>query len=106
MRELFIYYRVDPAQALLLTEAVAEWHARLRVDYPGLTARLLRRADGPPGALQTWMETYAMDAGLGPDGIDDALAQRIAVDAAALLAGQIAGDRHVEVFHVPARVCR
>ena len=102
MRELFIYYRVDPAHAPTLREAITGWQARLRTDHPGLIARLLVRADETPGGMETWMETYAMGAPAGALGIDDALAARIAREAGALCEGRIAGGRHVEAFRACA----
>jgi hypothetical protein len=98
MQELFIYYRVDPAHAPALREAIQGWQADLQADHPGLIARLLVRADETPQGMGTWMETYAMDARTSARGIDEALAARIAREAGALCAGRIAGDRHVEAF--------
>lgn len=101
MRELFIYYAVDPAQAGALREALAAWHRALRAEHPGLIARVLVRSDAP-GARQTWMETYSTRPELLPDGIDAALQARIEADARARLLPLIAGDRHVEVFRACA----
>ena len=98
MRELFIYYRVDPAHARTLREAVTGWQARLRADHPGLIARLLVRADETPQGMETWMETYATAAADAAAGIDDRLAARIAREGGQLCTGRIVGDRHVEAF--------
>lgn len=97
MQELFIYYRVDPAHARTLREAVTGWQARLRAAHPGLTARLLVRADETPEGMETWMETYATAASAAA-GIDDRLAARITREGGQLCAGRIVGDRHVESF--------
>jgi hypothetical protein len=102
MRELFIYYRVDPAHACALREAIHRWQATLSAECPGLIARLLVRADETPHGMETWMETYAMDARTSAQGIDDALAARIAREAGALCRGRTAGDRHVEAFRACA----
>ncbi len=101
MRELFIYYAVDPAQAGALREALAAWHRALGAAHPGLVARVLVR-DDDAGPLQTWMETYSTRPELLPAGIDDALQARIEAGARAHLLPFIAGDRHVEVFRACA----
>ena len=44
MRELFVYYRVDAANAAAARRAVLAMHDRLRGVHPGLEARLLVRA--------------------------------------------------------------
>jgi hypothetical protein len=102
MRELFIYYRVDSVHAVALRQAIHGWQAGLRAECPGLIARLLVRADETPQGMETWMETYAMDAGTSAHGIDDALAARIAREAGALCGGRIAGARHLEAFRACA----
>ena len=56
MRELFVYYRVEVANADAARRAVVAMHERLRRAHPGLVARLLSRA-GEGSAAQTWMET-------------------------------------------------
>lgn len=91
MNELFIYYRARPERAPAVQAAVAQLHARLRAQHPALVARLLQRP-GEDKGLQTWMETYASDAGIGSD-----LQAQIEEQAHALLP-LIEGPRHVEVF--------
>jgi hypothetical protein len=91
MRELFIYYRIPTAAAGTALDAALALQARLRQRHPALTARLLRRPD-EANDLQTWMETYALPAGISP-----ALEAEIA-DEARVLAAFIAGPRHTEVF--------
>ncbi len=96
MREVFIYYRVEPAQADALREAVSRWQAHWCLAHPGLIARLLVRDDGA-GDLQTWMETYSTDPRRLPLGVDPDLQAAIERDAATL-APMISGARHSEAF--------
>jgi len=96
MRELYVYYRV-PAAAVARTEReVRALQADLRSAHPGLRARWLRRPV-EPDVTETWMEIYAVDPAIAPDGIDADLEQAIASTAACRLTG-IDGPRHVEVF--------
>ena len=92
-RQLFIYYRVAPDRASEVKAAALALQRRLRAEHAGLVAALLER----PGTVQrpdtTLMETYAVDAAVSPHGVDDALASRIEMLAAAL-----GVERHVEVF--------
>ncbi len=93
--ELFIYYRVREADAAAALAAVREMQARLRIEFPSLQARVLRRPDSenaPDNRLQTWMETYAIDAGMM-----DTLREHIAAQALALRP-LIDGERHTETF--------
>ena len=96
MRELFVYYRVATADAAAAQAQVQALHAQLRGIDPGLDARLLRRPDEADGQ-QTWMETYALDAGEGPAGVGPELQAEIEARAGRLLT-LIDGPRHVEVF--------
>jgi hypothetical protein len=103
MRELFVYYQVDPAQAGPLKTAVQAMQQALRAAHPNLQARLLQRP-GPvtPGPSDpagvaprlTWMETYACPVGPGLD----ASLQAAIEEAAKALAPWLAGPRHTEVF--------
>ena len=96
MRELYIYYRV-PAHAVRQSEhEVRALQAELRSAHPGLQARWLRRP-AEPDAPQTWMEIYAVDPRVAPNGVDAELEQAIAASAAYRLSA-IDGPRHVEVF--------
>jgi hypothetical protein len=98
MRELFVYYRVPRACVASAQAAVRAAQAALRVEHPGLVARLLRRDDdaaADPALPETWMETYAWPA--SPQGIDEKLQAAIEAGAAPLLA-LIDGMRHVEAF--------
>jgi hypothetical protein len=95
MRELFVYYRVRPADAPAALAAVRQLHAQLRHAYPGLRARLLHRPDDDKD-LQTWMETYQTDP--TRDGMAADLQADIEARAHALLAPLLQGPRHTEVF--------
>jgi len=96
VRELFIYYRAEPAAAPALQAAVQAWEAQLRLSHPGLLARLLRRPE-PDDGWHTWMETYAMPA--SADGLTPALQDEIEQSARSVLAPWTTSARHVEVFH-------
>lgn len=90
-REIYVYYRVAPSDAAVAAGKVRAMQAGLCASHPGLQARLLRRPV-TAGDLQTWMEVYAMDGGIG-----EALQREIEAAASALL-DAIQGPRHVEVF--------
>jgi hypothetical protein len=96
-RRLFIYYRLDPRHLAAASEAVAGVQQALRTQHPGLIAELLiAPAAGP---ARTLMETYAMEAAIRADGIDDALQAAIVDGTSAALATWVApADRHLEVF--------
>ena len=90
-REIYVYYRVGAADADALADRVRALQAGLCERHPGLQARLLRRPVAE-GAVQTWMEVYAIAGGVGEE------LQR-AIDAAAEpLSSAMQGPRHVEVF--------
>jgi hypothetical protein len=97
MRELFIYYRVHLQAVPAAKAAVVAMQARLRQRHPGLTARLLCRADPDATPAQTWMETYAIDPMTQPAGITAALQAEIDAEAD-VLAAWIDGVRHTEAF--------
>jgi ABC-type nitrate/sulfonate/bicarbonate transport system substrate-binding protein len=99
VRELFIYYRVHPAQAAAALDAVQQMQLDLMRRHPGLTARLLRREpevkpEATADALQTWMETYSLES--NPEGVTPALQADVAALGGAL--DMIQGPRRVEVF--------
>ena len=92
-RELYVYYRVatrDLAAALRIVERA---HDDLRLQYPGLFARVLRRADDSAGHSVTLMETYRAD-----DGIDDTLQRRLEETVSPALTPLLIGTRHTEAF--------
>jgi hypothetical protein len=86
-RQLFIYWKLEPAALPAALAAVRQAQASLCAAWPGLEARVYQRCDPAPQA--TVMETYA-----APGGIDAAGERRIA----AALAGIAPGVRHVEAF--------
>lgn len=99
MRELFIYYRLQPSDAEVARGLVLAFQAQLRRQYPPLIARLLRRPSvaGQADAPQTWMETYSTDPMRAPEGITAEL--QAAIEArATVLQPLLAGPRHTEVF--------
>ena len=96
MPELFIYYRLDAADAPAVQRAVAVFQASLRARYPWLRARLLFRPN-PTDGQETWMETYTADPAMNSTGITPGLAAEIEL-AAAVLARGLRGARHTEVF--------
>ena len=99
MRELFVYYRVRPADARAARAAVLAFHAGLMQRHPTLKARLLRRPESVQPE-QTWMETYATDAPAGSAGITASMQADIETSAQEALALFIQGARHTEVFEV------
>lgn len=96
MRELFIYYRSQPAHAAAVQARVLEFQAALCRAHPGLVARLLRRPEERNGLL-TWMETYAIEPMVTSCRLDDDLQRQIERHATCLQ-GLIDGERHTEVF--------
>jgi hypothetical protein len=86
-RQLFIYWRVEPAALPAALMAVHAAQAGLRAEWTGLLAQVYQRCDLAPQA--TVMETYS-----APGGIDAAGEQRIEL----ALAGIAPGTRHVEAF--------
>jgi hypothetical protein len=93
-RELYVYYRVAPAQWRAAADAVSTWQRELGRARPGLIARVLRRPDVRDDAV-TLMETYAFEAGAGA--IDDALQSAFERGAPALRRWLI-GERRIEPF--------
>ena len=94
MRELFVWYQVEPRQSAEAANRVHAMHAELALAWPGLQSRLLTRRGAGEGPA-TWMETYSLPS--SRTGIDEDLQADIERRAAAL-AGFIAGSRHAEVF--------
>jgi len=93
--ELYVYYRVAPADWRAAVQAVRELQRRLCAEHPGLIARVLRRPGASADAV-TLMEIYAFDDGRRA-GVDAALRSRID-EAARPLAPWLAGPRQTEVF--------
>lgn len=92
-RQLFIYWRVAPADLDVALQALRDWQVTLTAEHPTLRCRLYQRHDGSRDTA-TVMEGYA-DA---PPGIDDALRQHIEHAGNAVLQRWLRGPRHVEVF--------
>jgi hypothetical protein len=100
LRELYVYYRVPVHAAEALRRAVSEMQDRLRCEFPGLQARLLRRTD-QAGVWDTWMETYAMPSAADTGGVSDAL--RVTIEQQAADWRHLCdGPRHTEVFDASA----
>ncbi len=97
MRELFIYYRVHLQAVPAAKAAVVAMQTRLRQRHPGLSARLLCRAEPDAAPTQTWMETYAIDPMTDPAGITVELQAEIDTEAREL-AAWVDGPRHTEAF--------
>ena len=89
---LYIYYRVRPADAPQLIAAVRNLQAQWRSELPGLACTLSQRVDDDRQHL-TLMETYTHPQGLSPQ-----WQQAIEAGAGRSLASWIDGERHVERF--------
>ncbi|MDC6171053.1 DUF4936 family protein [Paucibacter sp. XJ19-41] len=79
--ELYVYYRLEPAQA----EAARSAFEQARGAAP---VRLLQRHE-LAASLLTWMEVYGADVAQA-----DAVEQRVA----SAMAGLVSGPRHLERF--------
>ncbi|MBT9459414.1 MAG: DUF4936 family protein [Burkholderiaceae bacterium] len=90
MQELYVYYKLEPAQAEAALAAFRQLQAALRLQLPGLNSRLLKRPVAS-GTQQTWMEVHSWPQGATPP---DGWQGLIAAEAQALPGGQ----RHIEVF--------
>jgi len=86
--DLYVYYKVQAADAAGLRQAVAAMQAQLAAAH-GVAPQLKRRPLAQDG-VQTWMEVYPAVAG-------GAFLAALEA-AAAALAPRIAGPRHIEVF--------
>ena len=89
---LYVYYRVRPADAPQLIGAVRALHAQWRAELPGLDCTLSQRVD-EGGPQLTLMETYVHSHGLSSQ-----WQQTIEAGAGRALARWIDGVRHVERF--------
>ncbi|HEX5311380.1 DUF4936 family protein [Aquabacterium sp.] len=90
---LFIYYKVESAQADTLKPRVRAMQDSLRQRHPDLNTQLLVRVDAHPH--QTWMEVYQHASGVDPSVQKDI--ERAALAMQADSCGQV-GPRHTEVF--------
>jgi Domain of unknown function (DUF4936) len=93
---LYVYYRVHAAAWQDALAAVQRYQQRLRSEHPGLTARVLRRAEEQQADAVTLMEVYRID-GDARVGINGALQAQIE-SAATALAPWLVGTRHTERF--------
>lgn len=89
---LYIYYRVRPADAPQLIAAVRDLQAQWRSELPGLDCTLSQRVDDGQPHL-TLMETYVHPQGLSP-----AWQRAIEAGVERRLSRWIDGERHVERF--------
>lgn len=100
MRELFIYYRSHAADTPQLQEAARGLQQALRVRYPWLEVRWLKRSE-QRDELVTWMEIYRSTS-VDADAIDAATCRDIESLAAGYLSTWVVGPRHVEEFETCA----
>lgn len=100
-RQLFIYYRVNAAQANEAVAAASSMQRVLRERHAGLQTALLRRTDDDQPDI-TLMETYALDAAVAPHGITVELQATIEAQAVVSLGALVTGARHLEVFDLCA----
>jgi hypothetical protein len=96
-RHVFVYYRVQAAQADAAIEAARRMQQHLCARHAGLRAAVMRRPEPVDGTV-TLMETYARDAGAAPGGIDEVLQRAIDTQAALAMVAWTSGPRHAEVF--------
>lgn len=89
---VYVYYRVAPADAPRLMAAARALHATWQAALPGLVCTLSRRVEAVADLL-TLMETYAHVEGLSPASQHDI--ERAACEQ---LGAWIVGVRHVERF--------
>jgi hypothetical protein len=88
---VYVYYRIDPAQAALARSRIDALLAAM-APHCGQSPRRMQRCDD----ASTWMETYLDIADLGA--FTDALNTSCeALDCAAF----VAGERHLECFALP-----
>lgn len=92
--QLYVYYRVRPADVPAVTAMVAALHAGWRERWPDLACALARRADeADVGKPWTLMETYSRPGGVTADCRRD-----IERAAREHLGAWIVGERHIEAF--------
>ncbi|MBI5271557.1 MAG: DUF4936 family protein [Burkholderiales bacterium] len=97
-RRWFIYYRVPAARRDEVLAALRSAQAELRVQCPGLWARVMQRADTAAASSElTLMECYGSEAP-APGLSDDTVRAAIAATVAPHVAPWLIGERHAEVF--------
>ena len=87
--DLYVYYRVQVADAAVFLTKITEMQDNLRREY-GIRTTLKRRPEEQDG-LHTWMEVYPEVA----EGFEAKLEQAVA---SSELPSMIAGKRHMEHF--------
>lgn len=87
--DLYVYYRVQVADAAVFLTKITEMQDNLSREY-GIRTALKRRPEEQDG-LHTWMEVYLEVA----EGFEATLEQTVA---SSQLPSMIAGKRHVEHF--------
>lgn len=87
--DLYVYYRVQVADAAVFLTKITEMQDNLRRKY-GIRTALKRRPEEQDG-LHTWMEVYLEVA----EGFEAKLEQAVA---SSELPAMIAGKRHMEHF--------
>lgn len=65
MQELYVYYKLEPAQQEVALTAFRQLQTALDLRLPGLQSRLLRRPVAAD-AQQTWMEVHSWPQGAAP----------------------------------------
>ncbi len=91
MKSVYVYYRIDPAQAALASDRIDALLSAM-TGHCGHLPQRMSRCDDP----ETWMEVY--------EGIADFAAFAAALNAAALpldCAAFTRGERHLECFSAP-----
>lgn len=86
---VYIYYSVPVDQHGSCARQVHQFQAMLKSQWPGLVAELLQRPEASAG-METWMETYRQERGLG-------LELLRAIQQGAIDAG-LPSPRHTELF--------
>jgi len=90
LQELYVYYKLEPAQAEAALAAFRQLQATLKLQLPGMQSRLLQRP-AAAGAQQTWMEVHSWpQVATPPDGWQDVIET--------LARSLPLSQRHVEVF--------
>jgi hypothetical protein len=95
--ERFIYYRVSRADATQAEATALAFQASLRLLFPSIEARLMRRADALTASEVTLMEHYADTADVATTADWSQITPAIEAAAEALRPWLI-GERHCEAF--------
>lgn len=95
MRSLYIYYRVDASQSMVMQAAITQMQQTLRQAMPGLAASLHQRAPSNDTPM-TWMEIYQFNGHANTQAWQK-LTEHLQAQVTQLPAG-IDGERHLEWF--------